>query len=211
MRVIFCSLLFAIRLNVAAQTPTCSCSPGTKKANQQRSGAKHATNYEDFVSKDDTITVAYINKWERKYKTKTSTISVTPSNPASKRKPDTPEDTLYILKGFLWFVKQEENDCDFHIEIGPQNVFGNRIIIEVTKENTSLQQKIREELTARDLKIMNCNTHNNNVAHFDDPVPVVVIGLGFYDKSHKPDTNHGDVHTKRYSWELHPVKDIIFE
>ena len=57
---------------------------------------------------------------------------------------------------------------------------------------------------------MDCTTSNNNVAHFDDPLPVIVIGLGFYDASHKPDTNHGDVHTRKYSWELHPVQDIIF-
>jgi hypothetical protein len=194
----------------APQTTACPCIAGTKKANQHRSDAKHVTNYEDFILKEDTITVAYINKWERKYKTKTMELKVTPTNPASQRKHDTPEDTLYILKGFIWLVKQEDNDCDFHMEIGPENVFGNRIIVEVTKENTALQKKIREELTARGLKIMNCNTSNNNVAHFDTPVPVIVIGLGFYDASHKPNTNHGDVHTKKYSWELHPVKDIIF-
>jgi len=208
---LFILLLFlsANFLDVTGQS-NCPCTATTKKSNQHRSGAKHATNYDDFVLKEDTITTTYINKWERKYKTKTSTISRTPTNPASKRKAGTPEDTLYILKGYLWFVKLEGNDCDFHIEIGPENVLGNRIIIEVTRENIELQRKIKDKLDELGLKIMHCGTSNSNVAHFDVPMPVVVTGLGFYDVSHAPNTNHGDIHTKKYSWELHPVKDIDF-
>ena len=182
----------------------------TKKANQHRSDAKHVTSYEDFILKEDTISVEYMHKWEAKFKNKVTNIKTTPTNPASKRKNGTPEDTLYILKGFLWFVSQEGNDCDFHIEIGTDNVFKTRIIVEVTKENTVLQKKIREELFGRGLTIMDCNTHSSNEAHFDTPLPVIIIGLGFYDKSHAPNTNHGDIHTKKFSWELHPVQDIIF-
>ena len=196
-------------LNVFGQS-TCPCIATTKKKNQHRSEAKHATNYDDFVLKEDTITTAYINKWERKYRTKTSSISRTPTNPASKRKHDTPEDSLYILKGFMWFVKLEGNDCDFHIEIGPRNVIGNRIIIEVTRENIELQKKIKDKLDELGLKIMHCGTSSSNTAHYDVPIPVVVTGLGFYDVSHAPNTNHGDIHSKKYSWELHPVRDIEF-
>lgn len=208
MRLLCLFILLTIQQFSIAQS--CSCAPSTKKANQHRSGAKHATNYDDFVLKEDTISVSYMYKWESKYKSKTATIKTTPTNPASKRKTGTPEDTLYILKGFMWFVSQEGNDCDFHIEIGTEDVFKVRMIVEVTKENTQLQKKIREELFGRGLAIMDCNTHSSNVAHFDTPLPVVVIGLGFYDKSHAPNTNHGDIHTKKYSWELHPVQDIIF-
>jgi hypothetical protein len=39
---------------------------------------------------------------------------------------------------------------------------------------------------------------------------VLVTGVGFYDATHKPDTNHGDKHTRKYAWELHPVKEITF-
>ena len=190
---------------------TCPCTAGTHKPKQQRSGAKHVKNYDDFVLKQDTIDVKYMYKWETKFKNKTKTISITPTNPASKRRSGTPEDTLYILKGFLWFISQEGNDCDFHIEIGTTDTFATRMIVEVTKENTDLQKKIREELSARNLKILDCNTSSPGVAHYDSPLPVIVIGLGFYDKSHKPNTNHGDIHCKKFSWELHPVKDIIFQ
>lgn len=201
--------LFTFYLNVSAQN-TCSCIATTDIERQHRSGAKHATNYDDFVLKEDTITTKYINKWERKYKTKTSTIKTAPANPASNRKNNTPEDSLYILKGYMWFVKLEGNDCDFHIEIGPKDVNGNRIVVEVTRENIELQEKIKDKLDQLGLKIMDCGTTSSTTAHFDEPIPVVVTGLGFYDASHKPDTNHGDVHTKKYSWELHPVRDIEF-
>jgi hypothetical protein len=211
MKAILCFLFLAVCFDSFAQTPGCPCTASTQKANQHRSGAKHVTNYDNFILKEDTITVTYINKWEKKYKSKTKTIKTTPGNVASERKHDTPEDTLYILKGFMWFVKQEDNDCDLHIEIGPQNVLGNRIVVEVAKENSILQQKILDTLFNQGLKIMNCSTSNTKTAHFDEPLPVIVTGLGFYDASHKPKTNHGDVHTRKYSWELHPVRDIIFE
>jgi hypothetical protein len=188
----------------------CPCSPSTKKANQRRSHAKHETNYGDFISKEDTITVSYMYRWEARYKNKTETISTAPNSAASRRKSGTPEDTLYILKGFMWFVSQEGNDCDFHIEIGTDDLYKVRMIVEVTKENTQLQKKIRDELFGRGLSIMDCTTHSSNVAHFDTPLPVIVIGLGLYDKGHPPNTNHGDVHTKKYTWELHPVQHIIF-
>ena len=90
MRVLILIPLILFQCIVFAQE-NCPCSPGTKKVNQQRSGAKHVTNYEDFVLKEDTITVAYMYKWERKFKTKTNTIKTTPTNPASKRKSGTPE------------------------------------------------------------------------------------------------------------------------
>jgi hypothetical protein len=202
-------VVFLLNFNLSAQS-TCSCTATTKKNKQQRSGAKHEENYDDYVKKMDTVTVAYLNKWQRKYTAKTNTIKTTPSNPASKRKHGTPEDSVYVLKGYMWFVKVEGNDCDFHIEIGPENKFGNRIVVEVPRENLDLQKKIKEKLDELELKIMNCGTTGNKVAHFDTPIQVVVTGLGFYDASHKPNTNHGDMHTKKYSWELHPVMDIEF-
>jgi hypothetical protein len=198
-----------ISANISAQI--CPCKATTSKPNQHRSGAKHVIDYEDFSLKDDTITVNYIYKWQNKYESKTSTIKTNPQNPASKRQHDTPEDSLYILKGFIWFVKQEDNDCDLHIEIGTRDSSDTRIIVEVPKENKVLQNKIFKKLELLHLKILNCTISKAKKAHFKTPIPVVVIGLGFYDASHKPDTSHGDAHSKKYSWELHPVKEIIFK
>ena len=202
--------MFAIILtNVSAQV--CSCKALTPKTLQRRSGAKHANNYDDFFLHKDTITVHYIYKWQKKYQAKTDIIKTNPANPASKRQHDTPEDSLYILKGFMWFVKQEDNDCDLHIEIGTKDSAATRIVVEVPRENQELRNKIFKKLESLHLKIVNCTISKSKKAHFKTPLPVIIIGLGFYDASHKPDTNHGDDHSKKYSWELHPVKEIIFE
>ncbi len=99
------SILLIIFIFLLAEQPgaqTCACTATTKKNKQQRSGAKHETNYAGFVLKEDTIDVAYINQWQKMYTAKTNTIKTTPSNPASKRKHGTPEDSLYILKGYMW-------------------------------------------------------------------------------------------------------------
>lgn len=192
------------------QTP-CDCSPTTKIEHQQRTSAKHESNYSKFPNKKDTITVDYIYNWEDNYSDKTQNIKTNPSNPMSERCKETPEDTLYILTGNMWFVKQEANDCDFHIEIGTDNPEDTRIIVEVEKENCELQKKIKEYLDSKGLKITNLTGNNAAKDHFNEGIPCIVTGLGFYDASHKSNTNHGDKHTKKYTWELHPVKEIVFK
>jgi hypothetical protein len=196
--------------SILAQPVGCPCTPSTKVGNQQRSGAKHETNYGQYSRKKDTITVNYIYTWQTKYDALTSQITTNPGKATSKRKHGTPEDSLYILKGYMWFVKQEGNDCDFHFEIGPQNPTGTRIVVEVPQENKLLQEKIKQELDKRQLHIEGCKPGTSSDYHFPKGIPVVITGLGFYDATHKPNTNHGDAHTKLYSWELHPVKEVVF-
>jgi hypothetical protein len=208
-RLISLIIFFVSFFNLVKAQNICECEPTTEKNSQHRSEAKHEEDYDHFVLKTDTVTVSYISLWEKKYKRSTTNIKRT-GNPESMRKNGTPEDTLYILKGYMWFVKIEENDCDFHIEIGPTNALSNRIVVEVPRENLALQKKIKQHLDGLGEKILNCGTSSIKKAHFDKPIPCVVTGLGFYDVSHKPNTNHGDIHTKKYSWELHPVKDILF-
>jgi len=203
--ILFSLLLFCGLLK--SQVTICKCDPSTDFDNQERSIAKHEKHYDKYKIKKDTINIAYIYKWEKLYSNETKSIS---KNPDSQRRNNTPEDTLYTLKGYLWFVKIEKNDCDFHMEIGPKKSNGVRIVVEVTQENKELQKKIKNFLNEQNLEIMGCGISDVKKAHFKKGVPVVVIGLGFYDASHKPNTNHGDKHTKKYSWELHPVKDIKF-
>lgn len=207
---LFILIFFSSCSMVFSQKPICTCTATTQFSHQERSGAKHESKYSSYTKKKDTIFPNYFYKWEQKYAVLTTTISTKPDKPESKRKNKTPEDTLYILKGYMWFVKLEANDCDLHIEIGPQDSAGTRIIIEVPKENKKLQNKIKKELDKRKLLIMRCGTSDKDKAHFKIGIPVVITGLGFYDVSHLPDSDHGDDHTKKYSWELHPVKDIKF-
>lgn len=201
----FLSLFLSWSFSIAQ---VCDCKPTTKKANQHRSVAKHETAYNDFTHKKKIINVKYITAWENKYSSTTKSITVGASKESSLRWTETPEDTLYTIKGYMWFISQEANDCDFHIEIGDATGKGNRIIVEVTQENKNLQKKIKKHLDDLGLLIKDCNGSGDT--HFEKGLQVLVTGLGFYDASHKPNTNHGDSHTNKYSWELHPVMDITF-
>jgi len=207
------ALLSIIVLSKFSFSQVCPCNASTPFDHQERTDAKHVSNFNGFVTKDDTINTTYITKWDKKYNATTKNITIKANSSNGDRQPNTPEDTLYTLKGFMWFVKQEDNDCDFHIEIGPSktNAGAIRIVVEVPKENEVLQKKIKDHLDAIGEKILGCGTSKKDIAHFDVPIPVVVTGLGFYDASHKPPkTNHGDVHTNKRVWELHPVTDIVF-
>jgi hypothetical protein len=210
MKYLFIILLVFLISPMKAQSLSCPCEATTDISRQARTKAKHETNYKNYALKKDTINVKYIYKWQKRYHDLTKTITIKASKPSSLRKHGTSEDSLYILKGYLWFVKMEDNDCDFHMEIGTKNSYDTRIIIEATQENKLLQKKIENELQKRNLHILGCHYSNKAKAHFKKGIPVIVKGLGFYDASHKPDTNHGDKHTQKYSWELHPVQDIIF-
>ena len=198
-------------INLFAQNNPCKCNPDTKKENQQRSKAKHETNYGSYPVARDTIIPATLYQWEKKYKNSVKTISTNPDNPLSLRKHGTPEDSMYVLKGYMWFVKQEDNDCDFHIEIGGKTKNSKRIIVEVPVENCDVLKKIFEKVKSKGYKVINITASNAALNHFPKGIPCVVIGLGFYDASHKPNTNHGDKHTYKCTWELHPVKDIVFQ
>lgn len=210
LKIILLSLLFAAPSILFAQNSICSCTPTTNITRQHRTDAKHETHYSNYQLRQDTIAVKYIRKWQKKYTDLTDSIVTNPLNPNSRRKSGTPEDSLYILKGYMWFVSQEENDCDLHIEIGSKTKSSSRIIVEVPQENCDLQKRIKAHLDSLGLFILDVNTSNSEKAHFTKGIPCVVTGLGFYDASHKPNTNHGDKHTKKYSWELHPVKEIRF-
>jgi hypothetical protein len=206
----FCLLMVGVPAIFAQQTVICPCTPSTQKTNQDRTTAKHETNYSKYSKKKDTITVNYMYAWQSKYDARTSQITTKDNKATAKRKHDTPEDTLYVLKGYMWFVKQEGNDCDFHIEIGTKDSASTRIVVEVPQENKTVQTKIKRELDNRKYHIEGCKPGKSGDYHFPKGIPVVVTGLGFYDASHKPMTSHGDHHTYQYSWELHPVKDVVF-
>jgi hypothetical protein len=205
---VLCVLIYSF---LSAQSnDVCECQAGTSKERQQRSGAKHETDASKYALKKKFISVKDVYKWQGQFSSITKNIKTDPRNKMSLRQHDTPEDTLYTLKGYMWFVKVEDNDCDMHIEIGDKSSSATRIVVEVPRENLALQKKIKKQLDDRDLPILGCGTSNAEKAHFPKGLQVLVAGLGFYDASHKPNTNHGDSHTKKYSWELHPVVDITF-
>ena len=189
-------LFFAGNIFANGKNP-CDCSPTTKVTKQYRTDAKHETNFNNFSKAKYEITPNIIIGWEKKYKSKTNDIG----------KDDirwnlTPEDSLYVLKGWMYFMKQEANDCDFHIEIGPENQKSNsRVIVEITNNNCDLQKKVYNYITSKGFKLNK---------QFDYGLECTVTGLGFYDGTHKP-AQHGGTHTHKTSWELHPVKTFEFQ
>jgi hypothetical protein len=203
MKALLISLFLTGIVNSFAQV--CTCAETTVKKNQERSKAKHTTSFSSFHVKSKAITPEVMYQWQHRYSSKTQNISTKPDSP---REHGTPEDTVYILHGYLWMVKIEDNDCDFHMEVGPRDKSKTRMIVEIPKENKTAQEKVRKHLDALNLKIKGCT--GTGETHFDKGIPIIIRGVGFYDASHKPNTNHGDEHTKKYSWELHPAETVMF-
>jgi hypothetical protein len=190
--------LFIAIVKLPAQQNPCDCK-GTNPDVQYRSKAKHETKFDIYPYAKDTITPETIISWEKKYKKKTKQINRKNVNPV--RVSGTPEDSLYILKGYIYFVRHEKSsngDCDFHIEIGPEKKSKKRVVVEVTKDNCKEQGKITDQINSLGYKFGK---------DFKKGVHCVVIGLAFYDGWHKP-KNHGRAKTHGSSWELHPVQKI---
>jgi hypothetical protein len=193
-----------------AQPPGCPCTPTTPKSRQQRTSAKHTAVFKNIIERKKFLSTAEMSTWQDRYDSLTAGITTTRQAASSKRMHNTPEDTMYTIKAYLWFVKLEHNDCDLHMELGTADSTDTRVIVELPAELKTVQAQLKKELQKRGLPILNCGTSNSNKAHYAKGIPVLVRGIGFYDASHKPDTNHGDSHTKKYSWELHPVVAISF-
>ena len=181
----------------------CGCTPQYGKK-PYRLEAKSETQYQAYPVSTALLTPAALRRWEKKYQKKANGKSVDRLTP---RLPNTPEDSLYTLKGYIWFVRKEI-DCDFHVQIGPAGKKGKRAVVEVTHDNCALQKAIEDTVTARGYKIGK---------EFPHGIPVTVIGLGFYDYQHKlkkppPNTPANSPLRKQEgtAWELHPVRAIIF-
>ena len=180
-----------------AQKDPCECNETTEISGQFRTKAKHVTDYNSYPKAKEVISPEDVISWELSYSTYTRDIKE-----GTDRVHDTPEDSLYTLKGYMYFLKQEANDCDFHIEIGPKNKRSTRrVIVEVSKENCALQQEI--------LSYIKSKGYGKN-KQFNKGIPCELTGLGFYDAIHKP-KNHGGKFTHKTSWEIHPVKSLKFD
>ena len=187
----------------------CTCK-ATLPVSLQPRGKEKNIKSEHALSHDSIINIQDIYKWQNQYAIQTSSITWKPFSKKSIRKLNTPEDTVYTLKGYLWFVHLIKFDCDLHIEIGDKDSAAKRIIVEVPYSNAATQNKITNYLNSLGLPILGCTEKDFKKAHFKKGVPVLVKGYGFYDAYHKENKSHGDQHTSKYLWELHPVTDIEF-
>lgn len=195
-------LLPALR---AQTSDPCGCIPQRGKK-PYRLAAKTETNYDAFPASAIVLTPLAVHRWEKKYSAKANGNTV---GRLTARLHGTPEDSLYTLEGYIWYVKKEI-DCDYHVQIGPASKKGKRrAVVEVTHENCALQVIIDDTLRARGYSFGK---------EFPRGIRVAVTGLGFYDWQHgvkhpSAATAPGSPLVKQEgtAWELHPVRSILFK
>ncbi len=148
------------------------------------------------------MTLSSTREWQKTYAKlmKREVIATT------KRVKGTPEDSLYALEGYLWYVKKQI-DCDFHMQIGPKEKSGKRTVIEMTVDNCELQRAILDTLKSRG--------YSAEGKQFKEGIRVTVVGLGFYDGQHATKTAKKGASSslkkqEGTAWELHPVKAVVF-
>lgn len=128
----------------------------------------------------------------------------------SQQQSDIHETGVVTLKGDLWAINIEPDDCDFHLEIsdvGETNV-ADRVIVEIPQG---------PRFTAARNKLIQI-VHNSGVTltkrtRFQQPITVQVLGFLFFDAWHYSTTkprgnNHGSAQVASI-WEIHPVWAII--
>jgi anti-sigma B factor antagonist len=124
---------------------------------------------------------------------------------------DPRENAVVILKGDLWQINIEPNDCDFHLEISEVGgtAASDRVIVEIpqTARFTAARNAFLQGLHAAGVTLHSRTT----LAH---PIRVQVLGFMFFDAWHFSATNHrGNSHGSPQVdsiWEVHPVWGIIF-
>jgi hypothetical protein len=200
-------LLFFAAAGIASAQDPCACS-GTDPSGQYRTTVKHRKTYSDYPKPSQRITPQTIISWQSLYDSKTQDVNRGKINLGKIS--GTPEDTLYTLEGYIYYVKLEE-DCDFHIEVGPADNTAHRAAVEVTEDYCCIRQKLIDRLSQyfkdKGKKVPKSYTTGRE---FPEGIKVTFKGLGFYDGWHGPD-QHGRILTHGSSWELHPIVDIWFE
>lgn len=196
---------FTLFPSLAEGADPCDCSP-KRGAKPYRLAAKTETHFTSFAKSGVALTPSAVHGWEKKYFKKVNGNTVAKT---TKRLTGTPEDSLYTLDGYMWYVAKEE-DCDYHIQIGSKSKQSKkRAVVEVCIENCELQKVIKDTMDARGYAFGK---------EFAQGIPVTVVGLGFYDWQHKlkppPKKAKPESPLRKQegtAWELHPVESIRFK
>jgi hypothetical protein len=125
---------------------------------------------------------------------------------------DPREASVLTLKGDLWVINVEPNDCDFHLEVSEVggSVDADRVIVEIPQKAPFVAA--RNALLNR-LQAAGVTLHART--KLTQPIRVQVLGFAFYDAWHFSATNpqrgnhHGSPQVGSL-WEIHPVWAIIF-
>jgi hypothetical protein len=123
---------------------------------------------------------------------------------------DVHENSVVTLKGDLWAINIEPDDCDFHLEISDlgDGDTADRVIVEIPQG---------QRFVAARNKLIQI-VHNSGATltkrtRFQQPITVQVLGFLFFDAWHYSTTkprgnNHGSAQVATI-WEIHPVWAII--
>ena len=168
MKLLLSILLILITINAIGQRCTCKA---TLPVSLQPRGKEKNIRANHPLFQDSVIHIEDIYRWQQKYTMQTSSISWQPFSKKSIRKIGTPEDTVYTLEGYLWFVHLIKFDCDLHIEIGDKDSAAKRIIVEVPYSNAATQNKITHYQDSLGLPILGCTEKNFSKTHIKKGIP----------------------------------------
>ena len=188
--IIFILTLFLLSVKTPTSLDRCDCKTSD---HPYRSTIKHDTAFAGLPERKSFISVETIRSWEKKY-------PIDLLLEQDKRIVNTPEDTIYNLQCWLYLVKTDKSDCDLHLQVGPKNPYKMRIDIEIPMEECKLQNEVLAELAKRKFLF---NVQNKV------PILIEARGPAFFDGANRG--RPGKKHTGGCSWEIHPVRSIVFK
>ena len=128
---------------------------------------------------------------------------------------DPREEQAYVVEGNLWRVKLSEDDCDFHLELGPAGgrKSDERVVAEIPQGAPFLAA--REALIAAIPEAGTLKPDEDAKLKANQTGRVRITGYAFCDLEHytpknlKQGTGHGGKRVMTL-WEIHPVWKIEF-
>jgi hypothetical protein len=199
------TLSCVIAFSAAPTFADISCTPGTPLPSQNRTLMKHR--------KPPTAKPNIILTTVAEMATAHPAAGVAVAGFKMANRPIDPhENGVITLKGDLWAINIEANDCDFHLEISDvgNSSADDRIIAEIPQGPFFLAARnalIRQLSTA--------GIRPSRRIRFTQPIRVQVLGYAFFDAWHysaanpQRGNNHGSPQVASI-WEIHPVWAIIF-
>ncbi|HKB04407.1 MAG TPA: hypothetical protein VKD90_19445 [Gemmataceae bacterium] len=131
------------------------------------------------------------------------------------------EDRNVTVPAWLYAVKKEQNDNDYHLIVGTDPAAEPVRYMNMEITGLPLGGVHREALKAPRQALKDyLQAHHHTVTtstgyfRFEDPVPVRITGSLFYDIDHAPGVVGSFKEPKRVpatAWEVHPVTEIVFE
>ena len=172
---------------LAAQTSdyACSCQPEVSPKGEFRYESKHVRLPKTPA---EEITIKEITDWIPQYFPGETFSSETPRQDRELR-------LFHISHAFLQAAWINRRDCDFHLEISPDEKKDSfRIIVEMTKEYCSERKELQTQLAAKGFIL------DEKLREFEQPLPVEVVGLAFQDNAEPRGSSKVNS-----LWEIHPA------